>query len=95
MKEDLLKIINNYGISNQIKKFNEECFELEEAIIDHEWLVSERGRGYKKHIIEELSDVMVLFKQIQYWYEIEDEEIEEMMKFKIDRTLKRMEANNE
>ena len=33
MKNNLLKIINHYGISNQLKKLSEEIFELQEAII--------------------------------------------------------------
>ena len=33
---DLLKIINHYGILAQLKKFHEEVFELIEAIITNE-----------------------------------------------------------
>lgn len=36
MKNDLLKIINHYGIEHQQRKLNEEAFELQEAIIKHE-----------------------------------------------------------
>ena len=36
MKSDLLKIINNYGVRHQLKKLNEEVFELMEAIRDYE-----------------------------------------------------------
>ena len=35
MKEDLLKIINNYGVIPQLKHFNSEVFELTEAIINY------------------------------------------------------------
>ena len=38
MKEDLLKIISNYGTINQLKKLNEECYELIEAIFYYEWV---------------------------------------------------------
>lgn len=35
MKEDLLKIINTYGVMPQLKYFQSEVFELNEAIIEH------------------------------------------------------------
>lgn len=91
MKEDLLKIINHYGVMPQLKYFQSEVFELNEAIIKaEENLALEK---YKEHIAEEIADVLVMLKQFQYYYEIEDKEIEEVMKFKIDRQLERI--NNE
>lgn len=37
MKEEkLLKIINNYGIDNQLRQFTEEYFELAKAILEYE-----------------------------------------------------------
>ena len=36
MQEELLKIINHYGVDNQLKKINEEVFELIEAIRNYE-----------------------------------------------------------
>ena len=36
MKEYLLKIINTYGVMDQLKYFQSEVFELNEAIITHE-----------------------------------------------------------
>lgn len=36
MKEDLLKIINTYGVMPQLKYFQSEVFELNEAIIKYE-----------------------------------------------------------
>lgn len=44
----------------------------------------------KEHIKEEIADVMVLLKQIQLHYNISSDEIKEVMRFKIDRTLKRI-----
>lgn len=50
--------------------------------------------GYKdvkrEHIKEELSDVMVMLKQIQLHYNISSEEIKEVMRFKVNRTLNRI-----
>ena len=86
MKEKLLKIIDKFGINNQQRKLAEEVFELNEAITKHEAL-----GGQYKHIVEELADVMVMLKQFQYYYDIEQEEIEEICKQKIDRTIDRIE----
>lgn len=49
----------------------------------------------KEHVIEEIADVMVMLKQIQLNYNIRTEEIKEVMKFKIDRQLKRIAEENE
>ena len=91
MKEKLLKIIGTYGINNQLKYIHSEYFELTEAIINHEWLESERGLKGTYFIAEEIADVMVMLKQFQYYYGIEDSEIEKIMVEKIDRQLTRIE----
>lgn len=36
MKNNLLKIIEHYGIMQQLKYFQSEIFELNEAIVTHE-----------------------------------------------------------
>lgn len=98
MKEDLLKIINHYGIENQLKYIHSEYFELDEAIVDfwhEECSYYEEVENYhKKHIAEEIADIMVMLKQFQYLYEIEDKQIEEIMKYKIDRQLGRIDEEN-
>lgn len=86
MKEKLYKIINNYGINNQQRKLQEEIFELQEAIT----LYEQDKRITKNHIIEELADANVLLKQIQLFYEINDEQIRKIMEFKVNRTLERI-----
>lgn len=95
MKKDLLTIIKHYGIENQLKYIHSEYFELDEAIIKFEnhdfanWTASKNM--FTKDIAEEIADVMVMLKQFQYYYDIEEEDIETIMKKKIDRQLKRME----
>ena len=99
MKKDLLKIITHYGVMPQLKYIHSEYFELDESILDYEksgWDFSDEScedieRDYRHHIAEEISDVMVMLKQIQYYYDIEDKQIEDIMKFKIERTIRRME----
>ena len=89
MKEDLLKIINNYGLKHQLKYIHSEYFELDEAILNY--ITRDEDR---EHIAEELSDCFVMLKQFQYYYGIEDKDIERIMKYKIDRQLKRIDKEN-
>lgn len=80
-EEKLLKIINHYGLAKQLKYIHTEYFELDEAVLS----------GDKEHIAEELADVMVMLKQLQYYFNIEDEQVEKVAEFKIERQLKRIE----
>lgn len=94
MKEDLLKIIEHYGVENQLKYIHSEYFELDEAIIDYKYVEvykeSPAEKYHKEHIAEEIADIMVMLKQFQYLYEIEDKQIEDIMKYKIKRQLERI-----
>lgn len=97
MKSDLLKIISHYGVNNQLRKFNEETFELEEAIITHELKRSVEYEiplteiiGTKEHITEEIADCLVMLNQFVEYYEIQESDIYMIMEQKIDRQLDRM-----
>lgn len=99
MKENLLQIINHYGIKSQQRKLQEEVFELQEAIINAE---NNRLIGISRkpselaieHIAEEIADCCVMLKQFQLYYGIENKQIEETIKFKIDRQLERINKEN-
>lgn len=91
---DLLKIINTYGVIPQLKYFQSEVFELNEAVINNEWLKSERGTECINHIAEEIADVTVMLKQFQYYYGIENEMIKNIMDYKIKRQLERIKQND-
>lgn len=102
MKEKLLKIINNYGVMPQLKYFQSEVFELNEAIINHELKKTVEYEiplteivGTREHIAEEIADVQVMLAQFQYYYGISDEEIWEIMKYKVDRQLERIKEHEE
>lgn len=98
MKNNLLQIIQHYEINNQQRKFVEECYELIEAILHYEnsrYFNDEYGVDDNKHIVEEIADVMVMLKQFQYYYDIQDSEIEKIMLEKIQRQLGRMESDKE
>jgi len=94
MEEKLLQIIQRYGVNHQLRKFNEEAFELEEAII-YERATSNYGdekNDYKciKHITEEIADCLVMLNQFVEHYEIQESDIYMIMEQKIDRQLERM-----
>ena len=95
MKDDLLKIISTYGVLPQLKYFQSEVFELNEAVIEREihWNYDteiQDIRPLDEHIAEEIADITVMLKQFQYYYGITDEEIINNMQFKIKRQLERI-----
>ncbi len=100
MKSDAIEIIEHYGVMPQLKYFQSEVFELNEAIIcaenDEFNYYEEVDKSNKKHIAEEIGDVRFMLLQFQSWYGIKDEEIEEVMRFKGKRQLERIknEINN-
>ena len=98
MKENLLKIINNYGVSSQLKKLSEEIFELQEAIFKYEELKKWDDEYYSvdlksaiEHIEEEFADCCVVLEQFKAYYNLDNDRIIEIMKQKIDRQLGRIE----
>lgn len=81
MKEQLEAIIEHYGKDNQIRKAIEELDELKEALNENHT---------KDHIIEEMADVLVMLTQLALIYDIDPEVVDDMMEYKIDRTIERM-----
>ena len=99
MKKELIKIISSFGVLSQLKYFQSEVFELNEAIITHELKKSVEYEiplteivGTKEHITEEIADVMVMLEQFKLYYNIGNMEIAKIMKNKINRTLERIES---
>lgn len=95
MKNKLLQIIDHYGIDKQLKYIHSEYFELDEAIIQFDWNDEIHNEKYAiECVAQEIADVMVMLKQFQYYYGIEDKQIEDVMQYKIDRQLDRIEKEN-
>lgn len=112
MNKKLRKIIDHYGLNKQLKHFQSEVFELNEAIISEQNngclenaidivftalspLMGTKHVNYKKeHIKEEIADVMVMLKQIQLFYNFSTNEIQDIMKSKIERQIKRIEEGD-
>lgn len=89
MKEQLKEIINYYGVLKQLKYFQSEVFELNEAIITQE--LDESGYNYEiKHIAEEIADIEVMLNQFKEYYGITYEQILVIMQYKINRQLERI-----
>ena len=94
MKEDILKIINHYKVLPQLKYFQSEVFELNEAIITFEngdcWSNSGIELN-KEHIAEEIADVMVMLEQFRLYYDIPTVDIRKVMEYKVKRQIERIE----
>ncbi len=109
MKKDYLKIVNYYGIQEQVKHWYTEVFELSKEIVD-----KENNRDIITPVLDAISKVFIIDKetkidrikseladnfnflrQIQYYYGISDQELIKEQKFKNKRTLNRMEEGNE
>ena len=99
LKEDLLKIINHYGVNAQQRQFAEEVFELQEAI--YQYIAQKEAcenigcsrihiDKCKEHIAEEIADVMIMLNQFKAYYDIPNETILVFMRGKVNRQLERI-----
>ena len=95
MEEKLKKIIDYYGINNQQRKLQEEVFELQEAITELDMAEKDVNlfdiEHFKSNIEEELADVFVVLNQLAIYYKIDEDKLYNIMEYKINRTLNRME----
>ena len=97
MKNELLEIIQHYGVNAQQRQFAEEVFELQEAITQHELKESVSYEiplteltDTREHIAEEIADVMIMLNQFKAYYGIPNETILVFMRGKVDRQLERI-----
>lgn len=87
--ERVEKIADHYGLKHQFKKLIEESLELIAAALVYLFLKKTEAR--KDHLIEEAADVAIVIAQIVYLLK-SDEKMEIWIDYKLDRTIKRMEA---
>lgn len=78
-------IIEKYGKEPQVDMCIEEMSELTKAL-----LKERRGKGNIKDIAEEIADVQIMLEQMKWIFEIEDDEINEIIDYKLNRTLERI-----
>lgn len=86
-KSQCRAIITQNGLSKQKRKFVEEGFELLEAITEMQCSPSRKNL---EHIIEEMADTYVVWRQFAEYYNIEIEEILTVAKAKAERTIARI-----
>ena len=86
LKRDIYFIADHYGTLGQLNKAIEECTELKDAIAGYL-----QNRDSRAHIAEEMADVKIMLTQLEYLLHSEYE-VEGMMLKKVDRQLKRIEA---
>ena len=82
MSKEWLEIVTRYGLDEQLKHWFGEIFELIQAIYNDDGsMVS------KEHITEELADNYNFLGQVQTYFNIADEDVEKVQRFKNARTL--------
>lgn len=87
-KDKLQMIADHYGIKKQLRQLAEECSEL--AV---EASHSAR-KGTTVKIIEEIADVQIMIEQIIYLAKIDRCDIEDCINYKLERQMKRIEAED-
>lgn len=95
--DKLLEIINHYGVLPQLKYFQSEVFELNEAIIKFETLKDyyfKNTNWLKDHIAEEIADCYVMLEQFRLHYDIDLDEVKNVGRYKIDRQLERIKKDD-
>ncbi len=79
----LEKLVHTYG-EEQINVCIEELSELIKELCKNK-----RGFENKESITEELADVYIMLKQMEIYYNINPLDLEQWIKFKINRTIDR------
>ena len=80
----IMEIADHYGIEKQLHQLAEECSELAvEASHSARKVVTVK-------LIEEMADVLLMIEQVVYLANIAIEDIDECIRFKIDRQIKRI-----
>ena len=85
-KDNLLFVIDSYGVRSQEDVAIEEMAELQKAIIKIRRYNDENTR---KEIIEEIADVEIMLSQLKIIYSCK-EEVERLIDYKIEREIKRI-----
>lgn len=84
VNEFVEKIISKYGRMAQMTHAIQELSELSIEITK-----AQLGRKNRTELIGEIADVELMIKQLKYMFNIYDIEIENVMQYKIDRTVRR------
>ena len=87
--------IAKLGEENQMRQTQEELAELIVAINKYERAIKENIHplyinAARKNIIEEMTDVLIMFDAVKKILDIQDEEMKEVRDFKLNRLLNRL-----
>lgn len=82
--EKAVKIVDKYGINHQRFKAAEELAELQTIVLQD---ANNNGKVSIDHIAEEIADVYIVLKQLEAIYLLDDEDIQPIIDFKLERTL--------
>ena len=107
LEEKEKQIINYYGVLAQLKYFQSEVFELNEAILYREH-PNDIVRPFRdmsanlhggvspdiEHIAEEIADVQLMLNQFKEYYSISNITIDRIMNEKANRQLERIANEN-
>lgn len=80
-----LKIIEKHGENHQRYKAAEELSELQTLLLQD---ANKNGKVPVGQIVEEIADVYVMLKQMLLVYELDDRDIQPIIDYKLERTLK-------
>lgn len=80
-----LKIIEKHGENYQRYKAAEELSELQTLLLQD---ANKNGKVPVGQIVEEIADVYVVLKQMLLVYELDDRDIQPIIDYKLERTLK-------
>lgn len=99
LEEKEAAIITHYGVIPQLKYFQSEVFELNEAIITREDKTIELFTyDYRQklldNIAEEIADVQLMLNQFKEYYSISNITIDRIMNEKANRQLERIANEN-
>lgn len=81
-----VKIIDTHGTNHQRFKAAEELSELMTLLLQD---ANNNGKVPLNRITEEIADVYVMLKQVELIYLLDDRDIQPIIDYKLDRTLKR------
>lgn len=96
LEEKEKQIINHYGVLPQLKYFQSEVFELNEAILEYDHFYKNTGKAMTyynmstEHIAEEIADVQLMLNQFKEYYSISNITIDRIMNEKANRQLERI-----
>lgn len=83
--EKIKQIANHYGFRHQAIKTTEECSEL--AVVMAKYVLGQAGRSA---VVDELADVTIMKRQMQYLMKISRAELDQAIENKVNRQLERM-----